>query len=105
VKSSGTARDRVSRPEQEELRGSGFVSRVGALSSMGGQMSFAGFAAYSATKFALEGMSEEVAQEVAPFGIKVLIVEPGAFRTSLFTNLSTAPRSPATKPPSDLPGR
>lgn len=51
------------------------------ISSMGGQMSFAGFSAYSASKFALEGLSEALAQEVAPFGIKVLIVEPGAFRT------------------------
>jgi NAD(P)-dependent dehydrogenase (short-subunit alcohol dehydrogenase family) len=51
------------------------------LSSLGGQLSFAGFSAYSASKFALEGFSEALAQEVAPFGIKVLIVEPGAFRT------------------------
>jgi NAD(P)-dependent dehydrogenase (short-subunit alcohol dehydrogenase family) len=54
------------------------------MSSMGGQMSFAGFSAYSATKFALEGFSEALADEVAPFGIRVLIVEPGAFRTELF---------------------
>ncbi|MBB4982124.1 oxidoreductase [Streptomyces nymphaeiformis] len=54
------------------------------LSSVGGQMSLAGFGAYSATKFALEGMSEALAAEVGPLGIKVLIVEPGAFRTSLF---------------------
>jgi NAD(P)-dependent dehydrogenase (short-subunit alcohol dehydrogenase family) len=53
------------------------------ISSMGGQMSFAGVGAYSASKFALEGASEALAQEVAPFGIKVLIVEPGAFRTNL----------------------
>lgn len=51
------------------------------ISSLGGQLSFAGFSAYSASKFAVEGMSEALAQEVAPFGIKVLIVEPGAFRT------------------------
>ncbi len=51
------------------------------ISSMGGQLSFGGFSAYSASKFALEGMSEALAQEVAPFDIKVLIVEPGAFRT------------------------
>jgi NAD(P)-dependent dehydrogenase (short-subunit alcohol dehydrogenase family) len=54
------------------------------MSSMGGQMSFAGFSAYSGTKFALEGLSEGLADEVADFGIKVLIVEPGAFRTALF---------------------
>ncbi|MGW1023165.1 oxidoreductase [Streptomyces sp. NPDC002577] len=54
------------------------------MSSMGGQLSFAGFSAYSGTKFALEGMSEALADEVREFGIKVLIVEPGAFRTSIF---------------------
>ncbi|MDO1501626.1 oxidoreductase [Winogradskyella maritima] len=51
------------------------------ISSMGGNMSFGGFSAYSASKFALEGASEALAQEVAPFGIKTMIVEPGAFRT------------------------
>jgi NAD(P)-dependent dehydrogenase (short-subunit alcohol dehydrogenase family) len=51
------------------------------ISSLGGQLSFGGFSAYSASKFALEGMTEALAQEVAPFGIKVVIVEPGAFRT------------------------
>jgi len=60
------------------------------ISSMGGQMSFAGFAAYSATKFALEGMSAALADEVRPLGIKVLIVEPGAFRTGLFGNHSAS---------------
>jgi NAD(P)-dependent dehydrogenase (short-subunit alcohol dehydrogenase family) len=53
------------------------------ITSMGGRMSFAGVGAYSATKFALEGLSEALAIEVAPFGVTVLIVEPGAFRTGL----------------------
>jgi NAD(P)-dependent dehydrogenase (short-subunit alcohol dehydrogenase family) len=53
------------------------------ISSLGGQLSFSGFSAYSASKFALEGASEALAQEVASFGIKVLIVEPGQFRTQL----------------------
>ncbi|MEC3977376.1 oxidoreductase [Amycolatopsis sp. H20-H5] len=52
------------------------------MSSQAGRYSFAGISGYSATKFALEGWSEGVAPEVAPFGIRVLIVEPGAFRTS-----------------------
>ncbi|EQD39555.1 short-chain dehydrogenase/reductase SDR, partial [mine drainage metagenome] len=51
------------------------------ISSLGGQLSVAGFGAYSAAKFALEGLSEALAQELRPFGIKVLIVEPGQFRT------------------------
>lgn len=62
------------------LRTQGFGAIVN-MSSLGGQLSFAEAGAYSATKFALEGASEALAQEVAPFGIKVLIVEPGAFRT------------------------
>lgn len=53
------------------------------ISSLGGQLSFAGFGAYSASKFALEGLSEALAAEVTPLGIKVLIVEPGSFRTEL----------------------
>jgi NAD(P)-dependent dehydrogenase (short-subunit alcohol dehydrogenase family) len=51
------------------------------ISSMGGQLSMPGFGAYCAAKFALEGLSEAMAAEVAPFGVRVLIVEPGAFRT------------------------
>lgn len=60
-------------------QGSGAIVQ---LSSMGGRLSFPGVSAYSASKFALEGLSEALAAEVAPFGIRVLIVEPGAFRTS-----------------------
>jgi NAD(P)-dependent dehydrogenase (short-subunit alcohol dehydrogenase family) len=43
-----------------------------------------GFGAYCATKFALEGLTETLRDEVAGFGIHTLIVEPGAFRTGLF---------------------
>ncbi|MGW0991950.1 oxidoreductase [Streptomyces sp. NPDC002523] len=66
-------------PHMRERRSGAIVQ----LSSMGGQMSFAGFGAYSGTKFALEGLSEALADEVAEYNIKVLIVEPGGFRTSL----------------------
>ena len=59
--------------------GSGAVVQM---SSMGGRFTFPGAGAYSATKFALEGWSEALAKEVGRFGIRVLIVEPGAFRTS-----------------------
>ncbi|MDL4816102.1 oxidoreductase [Actinomadura opuntiae] len=60
-------------------RGSGAIVQM---TSQGGRLSFPGVGGYSATKFALEGLSEALAGEVAPFGIKVMIVEPGAFRTS-----------------------
>ncbi|MFE3441929.1 oxidoreductase [Nocardia sp. NPDC059180] len=71
---------RAALPPMRERRSGAIVN----LSSMGGQLSFAGFSAYSATKFALEGLSEALADEVKGFGIKVLVVEPGSFRTNLF---------------------
>ncbi|RMB57833.1 SDR family NAD(P)-dependent oxidoreductase [Tessaracoccus antarcticus] len=59
-------------------RGSGAIVQM---SSQGGRMSFPGVGSYSAGKFALEGWSEALAGEVAPFGLRVLIVEPSRFRT------------------------
>ena len=52
------------------------------ISSIGGIASFPATGYYHATKYAVEGMSESLAQEVAPLGIKVVIVEPGPFRTN-----------------------
>ena len=51
------------------------------LSSVGGFASGPGFGVYCSTKFAVEGLSEALAAELAPLGIKLTIVEPGYFRT------------------------
>jgi NAD(P)-dependent dehydrogenase (short-subunit alcohol dehydrogenase family) len=51
------------------------------ISSIGGLVGFPSVGYYNATKFAVEGLSEALAKEVEPLGIKVLIVEPGPFRT------------------------
>jgi NAD(P)-dependent dehydrogenase (short-subunit alcohol dehydrogenase family) len=51
------------------------------MSSVGGVIGNPGHALYATSKFALEGMSEALAAEVAPLGIRVTIVEPGPFRT------------------------
>ncbi|CUX58193.1 oxidoreductase [Agrobacterium genomosp. 13] len=64
-------------------------------SSIGGYFGFPGWGVYGSTKFAVEGLSESLAAEVAPFGIKVTIVEPGFFRTD-FLNDNSLTVSPAT---------
>ncbi len=51
------------------------------ISSIGGIAAFPSLSFYNATKFAVEALSESLAKEVAPLGIKVLLVEPGPFRT------------------------
>jgi NAD(P)-dependent dehydrogenase (short-subunit alcohol dehydrogenase family) len=57
--------------------------RIFNVSSMAGVIGYATGGAYAATKFAVEGLSLSVAQEVERFGIKVTVVEPGFFRTGL----------------------
>jgi NAD(P)-dependent dehydrogenase (short-subunit alcohol dehydrogenase family) len=51
------------------------------ISSIGGFVGFPGVGFYNATKFAVEGLTEALAKEVEPLGIKAIIVEPGPFRT------------------------
>jgi NADP-dependent 3-hydroxy acid dehydrogenase YdfG len=51
------------------------------LSSIGGLVASPGIGFYNATKFAVEGLSEALAGELAPLGIRVTIIEPGPFRT------------------------
>lgn len=64
-------------------------------SSIGGRVGPVGRGAYAAAKWGVEGFSEVLAKEVAPFGVKVTIVEPGGFRTD-FAGASTtiAPDNP-----------
>ena len=62
------------------------------LTSIGGVASVGGFSAYCASKFALEGWSEALRDEVAPLGIHVTIVEPGAFRTEFAGAKNMRPR-------------
>ncbi|MDG3441157.1 oxidoreductase [Nitrospirillum amazonense] len=58
------------------------------LSSIGGYQSFIGWGAYCATKFAVEGLTEALALEVAPLGIHATVVEPGFFRTDFLDDQS-----------------
>lgn len=63
-------------------RGCGHVLQISSIGALGG---FPSTGLYSASKFALEGLSEALAAEAASFGVKVTIVEPGGYWTDLYT--------------------
>jgi NAD(P)-dependent dehydrogenase (short-subunit alcohol dehydrogenase family) len=62
------------------LRGKG---RVVNISSVGGRVAMPTYGAYAGTKFALEAVSDSLRQELAPQGVKVIVVEPGGVRTEM----------------------
>lgn len=57
--------------------------RVINISSVGGKIAMAGYGPYAATKFALEAVSDSLRREMAPFGVGVVVIEPGAVRTEM----------------------
>ncbi|MEU8078900.1 oxidoreductase [Catellatospora citrea] len=69
-------------------RGSGWVVNM---SSVAGLVGVTGFGHYNATKFAIEAVTEVLRTEVAPLGIRVLAVEPGAFRTRAYAGFADEP--------------
>jgi NAD(P)-dependent dehydrogenase (short-subunit alcohol dehydrogenase family) len=66
------------------------------ISSLGGRIGTMGLAAYQSAKWAVGGFSEVLAQEVAPFGIKVTVIEPGGMRTDWAGSSMTIP--PVSEP-------
>jgi len=63
------------------------------ISSGAGQVGFPGISAYVSTKFAIEGFSESLMYELFPFGIKVIIIEPGVIKTNFFRNCIVSKQS------------
>ena len=57
--------------------------RVVNISSVGGKIAMATYGPYAGTKFALEAVSDSLRREIAPFGVQVVVVEPGAVRTEM----------------------
>ncbi|MBE2320104.1 SDR family NAD(P)-dependent oxidoreductase [Solirubrobacter sp. CPCC 204708] len=62
------------------------------LSSMGGKLTFPGGGAYHATKYAVEAISDALRVEVAPFGVRVIVIEPGLIRTEFSATASSGVR-------------
>lgn len=68
--------------------------RIVQLSSAGGQVAYPNFSVYHASKWGIEGFVEAVAQEVGPFGIDFVLVEPGPTATNFGANLDSADATP-----------
>ena len=62
-------------------------------SSLSGLRAFPGLGAYAASKFALEGMTEALSQEVKPFGVRVALIEPGTYATKIWNENATTCRA------------
>ncbi len=65
-------------------QGSGIIVNI---SSIAGRIGFPGTPAYISSKFALEGLSECMRYEMAPQGIKTILIEPGVIKTKIFENM------------------
>ncbi|WP_431901139.1 SDR family oxidoreductase [Nonomuraea sp. bgisy101] len=73
-------------------QGAGHIVQISSIAGLGG---FPTTGLYSASKFALEGMSEALAMEAANFGVKLTIVQPGGYWTDLYTSMTaTTPLPP-----------
>ena len=71
-------------------QGSGTIVNV---SSVVGRIGFPASPAYISSKFALEGLSESLRFELAPFGVDVIIIEPGVIKTNFMKNMKMAKKS------------
>jgi NAD(P)-dependent dehydrogenase (short-subunit alcohol dehydrogenase family) len=69
------------------------------VSSVGGRIGIPVLSAYQSTKFALEGLSESMSYELEPFGIRVVIIEPGFIRTNIINSSTTAEKALDSKSP------
>jgi NAD(P)-dependent dehydrogenase (short-subunit alcohol dehydrogenase family) len=81
-------------PIMRKQRGGTIVN----VSSMGGRIAFPLGSAYHGTKFALEGVSESVRYETEPFGIKVVLIEPGVIASNFLRNAKLAQKTEPSSP-------
>ena len=72
-------------------QGDGFIVNI---SSVAGRIGFPGSSAYISSKFALEGLSESLRYELGPFGVKVIIIEPGVVKTPFFSSMKVVEPKP-----------
>ncbi|HEX6027609.1 MAG TPA: SDR family oxidoreductase, partial [Nitrososphaeraceae archaeon] len=84
---------------RKQNSGGGGGGTIVNVSSVGGRMGIPILSAYQSTKFALEGLSESISYELEPFGIRVVIIEPGFIRTNIVNSSTSAQKALDPKSP------
>lgn len=85
-------------PHMREQR----AGKIIQISSVSGRVGFPGYGAYASSKFAVEGFSESLRLELLPFGIHVVLIEPGAYKTDIWGKGLAAMTAPPTSPYADM---
>jgi short-subunit dehydrogenase len=80
----------IMRKQQQQRSSGGSSSKIVNVTSMGGRIAIPLDSIYHGTKFALEGLSESIQYELEPFGIKIILIEPGAVQSNFWKNLKMA---------------
>jgi NAD(P)-dependent dehydrogenase (short-subunit alcohol dehydrogenase family) len=83
-------------PTMRNQKGGGTIVNV---SSVGGQVGVPILSAYNSSKFALEGISESMSYELEPFGIRVIIIEPGFIKTNIMNSSVLAKKASGQESP------
>src|SRR5215208_3655287 len=81
---------RVTQQVLPVMRNQSIGGTIANVSSVGGRIGVPVLSAYQSTKFALEGLSESMSYELEPFGIRVVIIEPGFIRTNIMNSSTSA---------------
>ena len=90
---------RVTQQVLPVMRNQSIGGTIANVSSVGGRIGVPVLSAYQSTKFALEGLSESMSYELEPFGIRVVIIEPGFIRTNIINSSASAEKALDSKSP------
>jgi len=90
---------RVTQQVLPVMRNQSIGGTIANVSSVGGRIGVPVLSAYQSTKFALEGLSESMSYELEPFGIRLVIIEPGFIRTNIINSSASAEKALDSKSP------
>ena len=90
---------RVTQQVLPVMRNQNYGGTIVNVSSVGGRIGLPVLSAYHSTKFAVEGLSESMSYELEPFGIRIVIIEPGVIRTNIMNSSASSKKAFDPKSP------